>query len=79
VLLESFPVVVLGLAGCYAVFVMAQPSREGLAGTASSPFPSHAVKQVKWLDSLAGGIKEATAGKKPICLILAGQRPAGDC
>ena len=36
-------------------------------------------KEVKWFASLPDGVKEAVRTKKPICLILAGQRPKGDC
>jgi hypothetical protein len=69
------PAVVLGI---LVVAGSAQPQSKPL-GKASTPFPSQHLKEVKWLDSFAKGIEEASAGKKPICLILAGQRPSGDC
>lgn len=55
-----------------------RPQRPTL-GLASSPFPSEVTPGVKWFDSLAKRIRAATAAQKPICLIIAGQRPAGDC
>jgi len=48
-------------------------------GRSSTPFPSQHARDVKWLDSLTKGIEEASGAKKPICVILAGQRPSGDC
>lgn len=49
------------------------------SGPLSTPFPSQHAKEIKWFDSLTKGIHEASAAKKPICLILAGERPSGDC
>lgn len=60
----------------------AQPPvlRGGKPGAlAESPFPSELMKDVKWLDSLPAGIKSAGASGKPICLVIAGQRPFGNC
>ena len=48
-------------------------------GKSAAPFPSQHFKEVHWIDSLAKGIQEAGRAKKPICLILAGRRPSGDC
>jgi hypothetical protein len=56
----------------------AQPAFGG--GFASpTPFPAQHTKDVKWFTSLVEGIPEASRSGKPICLILAGQRPKGDC
>lgn len=57
----------------------AQPEPVGKRASSSAPFPSEHAKEIKWFDSLARGIRDASAAKKPICLILAGQRPSGDC
>jgi hypothetical protein len=57
--------------------LLAQPKPVPLAG--ASPFPAQHAKDIKWFDSLAGAAAEAGRTKKPICLILAGQRPKGDC
>jgi hypothetical protein len=73
--LVSMPSIVLG------IVLLAGPAQTqpGPFGKASTPFPSQHTKDVKWLDSLAKGIEEASGAKKPICLILAGQRPSGEC
>jgi hypothetical protein len=73
--LFSIAALILG----FAVFVGTSPGQAAGGGKAATPFPSQQFKDVKWLDSLAKGIEEAGAAKKPICLILAGQRPSGDC
>lgn len=73
--LMAMPALVVGI---LLVAGSAQPQSKPV-GRASTPFPSQHLKDVKWLDSLAKGIEEASAAKKPICLILAGQRPSGDC
>jgi hypothetical protein len=62
-----------------AGLVQAQPRPLGGPLGTPAPFPAQHTKEVKWLDSLAEGIQEASRSQKPICLILAGQRPAGDC
>jgi hypothetical protein len=57
----------------------AQPWPFGGPLASRTPFPAQHTKEVKWFDSLAEGIQEASQSKKPICLVLAGQRPLGDC
>ena len=57
----------------------AQPDPVSKRASSSVPFPSEHAKEIGWVDSLAKGIRQASAAKKPICLILAGQRPSGDC
>lgn len=66
------------VAGVVCVSGSAQ-SQPGALGKSSTPFPSQYAKEIRWLDSLAKGIEEASSAKKPILLILAGQRPSGDC
>lgn len=73
--LMTMPAFILGI----VLLVGPARSQPGPLDKSSTPFPSQHAKDVKWLDSLAKGIQEASAAKKPICLILAGQRPSGDC
>jgi len=65
------------VAGAVLIVGSVQAQREPFGK--ASPFPSQHVQEIKWVDSLAKGIEQARGVKKPICLILAGQRPAGDC
>lgn len=52
---------------------------QGQPGKPVTRFPAEAVKEIRWHDALARGIQEAGRVQKPICLILAGRRPSGDC
>ena len=48
-------------------------------GFAGSPFPSETARGVMWFDSLAEGIEAAMENRRPVCLIIAGQRQSGGC
>lgn len=50
-----------------------------LAWAAAAAFPSEHARELAWSSSLAEGIRTARAAGKPICLVLAGRRPSGDC